>query len=208
MKKTIFIDFDDTLVNATEAFVKVYNKRYEQNADYSLVRRLDLTDQCPLLGTNDKFQGNIQQEIVDIYASKEFWDNLKPFPSAIDVLNKFKKEGYRLILVSMGNLENLTKKKHYMEVHFPMFNDVILWHQTRFPFSKGVVVTMNRAFMIDDNSNVLRTTNATEKIIFGQEREYNSKYNYTRIDNWLEIYDYISSKIEKNKKRKERKNEK
>lgn len=195
MKKLVFIDFDDTLVNSLRAFCKVYNKRYQDSADWTKVRRYDMTDQCTHLGEN--FEGNIQAEILDIYGSSEFWRYLRPMKKANEILIKLKKEGYTLVMASIGDPANISKKIRYADANFPMFDQYLMLYTKKGKHSKGKI-NMHGAFMVDDNDRILRTTNASVKVVFGPEREYNSTYkSYKRCTDWEEVYHLIHSYFEK-----------
>lgn len=188
MKKKIFVDFDDTLVDSTSVIVDIYNKVYGETADVRLLKSFDLLDQCPRFG--ESHGGDYQAEMADFYSCDEFWNNLKPKPNAIDVMNKLKADGFEIVMVSYGDAANLVKKVVYAKQMFPMLDGYIFLSQHQKPFTKRDV-NMDGAFFIDDYSHYLNESNAATKIMFSKDVRGNRNPGYFSSTNWLDVYKYV-----------------
>lgn len=195
IKKKIFVDFDDTLVDSTSTIVEVYNRLYGEEADVRNIRAFDLLDQCPRIG---ELTGDYQKELTGMYACEDFWQNLQPKPHAVEIMNKFKAEGFELILVSYGDAPNLAKKIYYAHEHFSMLDGYILLSQHHKPFTKRDV-NMQDCFFIDDYASYLIESNAKVKVMFGKELKGNRNPGFYNTGNWEDVYRYVHQVYEANK---------
>lgn len=143
---------------------------------------------CARLG--ESHDGDYNKEIDEYYSSEYFWDNVTPKNNVISVLNKFKEDGFELILVSNGGIANLEKKLAYTQKTFPMFDRCLFMYQNVQPYTKRDI-DMSGCVFIDDTAAYLSESNATVKVMLGKNIKGNRNPGYFNSTNWEEVYQYI-----------------
>lgn len=180
MKRQLFIDFDNTIVNSTMAFCKTYNaNRFEldRKADWTKVRKWDFSDECPDL-TNE--------EIERYFASDYFFMKLRFMPNALTTLKRLVKY-YDVKICSIGTPKNITKKVEWIEKNItsviPEISDGVYIVNKNGEMGKGVV-NMEGAVIVDDSSANLRSSNAFAKVNFGIKADWNKDWDGVRVTDW------------------------
>jgi len=186
MKQKLFLDFDSTLVDSVDAFIKVYIDRYKNTEGFvypnvDTLRQWDFRDICPLLKRG---------EVQDIFSNKEFFQYLKPFRNTVEVLNKYK-DKYEMCIVTIGTLKNLSHKAEYIEKYFPMVHNTILINNTGCKMDKSMIKMKGTdecpSVFIDDHGDNLKSSNADIKIVYGKAYDWNKDIVKLRAYNWLEV---------------------
>ena len=179
MKKLkIFFDFDNVLVNSSKAFLdcvfyKYNNSEVSRALDWTKVEHWNFNKVAPFITT---------QDIIDIFSSKMFFENLAPFYntdgySTKNLIEFFSDNKYvELFIVSKGAENNLKLKREYILNNFNIKEDnIILLEGLDIDKSS---VDMTGGIHIDDNEGNLYSTNAKCKILFSFNNkitDYNSK---------------------------------
>ena len=107
--------------------------------------------------------------------------------NAKEVLDRLK-EKYEIIIVSMGTQPNLFGKE--------------IWIKDNLPFAKFIGINMEKykdkssidmsgGILIDDEQRYLKSSNAKEKICFGENYEWNEDWKGKRCFNWIELERYL-----------------
>ena len=193
MRKTIYVGFDDTLVDSTRLILDIYNERYQDDVGEDDVKAFELIQRCTRLG--EQFGGDHNKEIEEYYASDYFWNNIKPKKDVIDSLNSLKEIGFEIVMISNGGTKNIEKKLAYVQREFPMLSRCILLYQSSQPFTKKDI-DMRDAFFVDDNVSYLVESNASVKIMFGKPTRGNRNPGFFSSSSWTDITRYIA-RIEK-----------
>ena len=182
----IFIDFDDTIVNSTETFVRVYNKRYGTK-----VRCDDIV--------NHGFKPQLDvraSEVVNIFSSNDFRKELKPFHGVYKALKELKSNGFELYLITNCSDTSTVQKLKWFEGHQKYSNlfDGKIFLSLCKPYDKSVV-DMKGAVLIDDHKENHKLSNAEAHLA------YNTNTNRTWcpteedgvkvFDSWAKIKDYL-----------------
>lgn len=182
-KLKLFLDFDQTIVNAVEAYCETYNEMYGHcegfvPADWTQVKRWDLKDQCPM---HDK-----PEEIFD---SSIFFRHLSPInDNTIEILDMIK-EFCHITICTIGRPDNIIKKTKWIEENLDI-KDMVLLCQDEITMDKSVV-NMEGAIFVDDNEKNLYSSNALTKICFGTT-EWNKSWNDGhRVANWMHLHDLL-----------------
>lgn len=180
----ILIDFDSTLVNTSKAYFNYYR---EITRDLSTIYSEDkvswnMKDLCPLWNT--------QEQADDVYIQEGFFKHLELYPNVIEILNKLKKKGYYLHIVSCHNIKGSKFKVDWIKKNLPMIDEV-----TIIPIENGMhrfdKSGIKADMIIDDKIDALDSANTEYKILYGNY-EWNKDCNkYNRVTNWKEVYKYI-----------------
>lgn len=187
MKQKFFIDFDDTLTLSAKAFCELYNLTYLNHpnfkaANYTLNKKWDFSDTCPLLKPG---------EIEMFFSTKAFFDILKVHPYCQEILNKWK-DKYDYYLVSIGSKNNLKHKLDYLEKNFPMIENIILIENKGVKMDKSMInmkADSGCNVFIDDHQDNLFSSNTDVHIMFkgNCDKEWNIEWNGLTCTNWLEV---------------------
>jgi 5'(3')-deoxyribonucleotidase len=180
----LFVDFDGVITNSVAAYCDAYNTiNYEKDnfvpADYALVNRYDLSDQCPLVNTQDK--------VREIFASYEFWTWLTFMDGAKETL-KMLSDKFNVIICSIGTNINLSRKAKWIDRYLPFINSCVLINNAN-NFMDKSIVNMSDGILIDDVASNLTSSNAKHKICFGKIYPWNENLpeGYLRAKNWIEV---------------------
>ena len=193
-KPTLYLDFDESIVNTMQAFCDVYNEKYTNHkdftpADHTKVYKYNFADQCPLLEDS--------HAIHDIFDSKEFFKALTLKDDCIEVLHKHKYD-FNYQIVTIGTPKNLSRKVLWIEKKLPFIKDVVLISNGSNKMDKSIINMFSgelQNIFLDDHHDNLKSSNANIKICMANygERDWNKDWEY-RIQNWeqfdeiLEIY--------------------
>jgi 5'(3')-deoxyribonucleotidase len=181
-KPKLFLDFDDTIVNSSKAICDIYNMLYKdyngfKPADWTKNVTWDFKDECPLMSQQDK---------TNLFRSKIFWDNVKLFPDAYNALLALSAK-YRIIIVSLGTLKNLSYKALFLKEKLPFIDDVILLKNSGTKMDKSFI-NMSGGIFIDDVLSNIESSNADKKYVFGKISDYNRTDKYGRLLDWKEVW--------------------
>lgn len=181
--KKLFLDFDSTIVDSIKAYCSVYNSTYNQQAgfkeaDYNKVNRYDLKDECHLVEHQEK-----------IFSNKALFEHLEFMPDAKEVIMELEKK-YKLIICSLGTLDNISWKAQWIKHNIPSIKDIVLISSAVSP--SGIktdksVVNMKGSIFIDDHAENLVSSNAELKICFGKKYEWNKDWSGERCFTWKEV---------------------
>ena len=180
MKKKFFIDFDNTIIDTTDAFCSVYNELYcdhlnFKTAEPDLVNVYNFSDQCPLV-----------KNVLDIFEHPLFFK----FASFINdntckVLEELSVK-YKLIICSIGTPKNLAYKARWLEEKLPFIKDYVLISNPVCKMNKSIV-NMEGAVFLDDIPSNLYSSNAERKILFGKRYSWNKEWDGEWLRSWSEV---------------------
>jgi len=186
MKKfnEIFVDFDETIVNSLMGICNIYNNRYNLDANWRNSKLWSLKDVCPLFKDG---------EVVDLFSSDPFFKGLTLKEGSFEVLTELSKD-YIITIVSIGTMENCSKKLEFINANFPFVSKSIL-----IPVEKDKLVMdkssvdMSNGIFIDDVEDNLFSSNAAMQILYENipNTDWNSKWHGERIKSWYDFYKYF-----------------
>ena len=186
-KHKIILDFDEVLVNSSDAFCKVYNYLYVNEPNFKpasahMVDTYDFINACPLL------KG--KKSLVNyIFGTELFFDHLKPFPNVKEILLKHQ-DDFDYILCSIGTAKNIQLKSKYVEKHFPFIKKRVFLEFDDVKMSKDLV-NMDGAILIDDHEGNLKSSNAKLPIAFGNH-SWSKDWNGKRLLDWNEVDEFLT----------------
>lgn len=186
-KPTIYLDFDECLVDTMKSFCETYNEKFKDHkefvpSDYTNVYKYNFTDQCPLLQGTD--------EVHAIFDSEEFFEHLAIKDYCIDTLLDHKSY-FDYHIVTIGTPKNLALKSLWISEHLPFIQNVTLMSNGINKVDKSVINMFNGDIpniFLDDHHDNLISSNANIKICMASygDREWNSKWDL-KVNNWIEF---------------------
>lgn len=180
--KTLYIDFDGTLVNTIESIVDLYNEDFKYYKNFNYIKWWDI-DTWGFEECNCAPPG-----YIDLYFNQpRFFEKLKFMQWAQWAVKKLS-QYYTIKIVSHGYSPNLKQKESYIKEWFP-FAEFIGVNLKE--YSDKAHIDMNDGLFIDDSSKNLITSNAKENICFGEIYSWNKEWTGKRMNNWYEIQQYL-----------------
>lgn len=152
---TIYLDFDNTIVESNKKVIEILNERYGENKSED-----DLVD----YGFNS-IHKIPEKEKLSIFESDEFFTDLQFKPHIIDIITKNYNK-FNWVITTKGTKANLDKKFAWLDEHWPF--DMQRIGITNDNLSKSTV-DMSNGIQIDDVSAAL-DTKAAVKILY---KDYN-----------------------------------
>ena len=173
---------ENTLVESTKRIVELYNEDFRYYKKFYYINWWEVN-------TWDFKECNCaSKEYINTYFNQpRFFDKLEMMPWAEFVLNDLK-EFYNITFVSLGYSPNLKLKSQWLEKKFPDIPYIMINMKKHKDKSE---IDMTDSIFIDDSYNNLVTSNATEKICFGDTYSWNEKWDGKRLANWMDIKKYL-----------------
>lgn len=188
---TLFFDFDNTLVEAVKRITEMYNKKYNDNADWEKVYRWNLYDQCTQITEDD---------ISEFFGSEEFFVGLDKtllgysYSVLRDDLKRY--PHIKFGIITKGNPNNLYWKEKFIN---KWFSPDILKLECASTMSKHSI--SGEYLLIDDNEKCVLTCGCKYKLLYAPQgkREWNENVydlpsdesDIDVIDTYYDAYKYI-----------------
>lgn len=185
IKYKLIFDFDNTIVNATKKIVELYDTDFWKYKNYKPIHWTEINTY------GFKELNLINEKIVlDYFDDHRFFINLEYMENAKEVLDELSSI-YEIHICSLGRKMNLHHKNEWIKKNIPYANfigvDLSLGDKSSVDMSGGIV--------LDDNIEMLHSTNADIKVIYGDIYPWNENniYNYPRCYNWYEFKKFLKS---------------
>jgi len=180
--KTIFLDWDNTLYNSTKAMTKLYNKIYNDDADYKEIKTWN--------ATNFKYIRNSEQ-IERLFLDEEMYQEDMFYDGALKFINDYYSN---IVIVTVGRVDNLYHKSKLKNKLFPKVKLIGLENNDIYTLSKGLI-NMSGGIFVDDKADYLHQSNAEVKILFDpMGYEWNEGYTGLRAKDWSEVVQILKQK--------------
>lgn len=153
---TIYLDFDNTIVESNKKVIDILNNRYNCNKTEN-----DLKD----YGFNSIHKIS-EEEKLSIFDSDEFFTNLQFKPHIIETITKYF-DKFKWVIITKGTPTNLEKKFAWLDENWPFQMERV--GITNGNLSKAVV-NMSDGIQIDDVTAAL-DTKAAVRILY---KDYNN----------------------------------
>lgn len=174
---TVYLDFDNTMVESNKRVIEILNERYGENKSED-----DLED----YGYNS-IHNITENEKLSIFESDDFFTNLQLKPRILDVVAK-NYDKFNWVITTKGTELNLKKKFDWIDKNWPFTMRRVGINNKN--LSKASV-NMSGGIQIDDVSAAL-DTKAGVKILYKDYRDYywqhtNPCDNILIVNDWDEI---------------------
>lgn len=176
--KTIYIDFDNTLVDTIKTIVSLYNEDFEYYKKFHHVNwwEIDSYDFKELTCASKKY-------INTYFNTPRFFYELEFMPGAHEIIDSLG-ELYNVKIVSMGYSPNLKQKEEWINRY--LFNCEFIGVNMK-KYKDKSHIDMSDGILIDDSVHMLETSNAQEKYCFGDIYSWNKDWAGKRLMNWTDI---------------------
>lgn len=176
-KLKICVDLDNTIIDTARILVNLHNELHPNNT-YCYTDDLEW-DFYPIVKTKDELD-----QLCSLFAHKDFYTNVITYPSSIEVINNWCKQGHDVYIVS----------KHD-EGRIPF---TIKWASKVMPKVKLNFVSefcdkgkFPCDVIIDDRLDSLDSFDGqTTKICFGNY-SWNKDTKHRRFTNWVDLHKFI-----------------
>ena len=178
-KQKLYLDFDCTVCNSIKKIVELYDLDYQFYKGYRKTHWTDInTYDFEELTLIDKYM------LLDLFDDHRFFYQLDYMDNAEEVIDKLK-DKYEVIICSLGRKMNLYYKQEWIRNHLPYAKFIGI----DLSESNKATVNMDNGIHIDDNVEMLNSSSALTKIIFGDPYSWNidNPNMYHRCYNWTEI---------------------
>lgn len=181
-KKKLYIDFDNTIVDSTAAIVSLYCEDFQYYKDFRLIFPYEIN-------SYDFKECNCatKEQINHYFRTPRFFRKLKFMTFAKEVIDELK-QYYEVVIVTMGNPENYIGKQLWVSKNLSGTKMICVDMKEHNDKSH---IDMSDGIFIDDMSKNLITSNAKEKILFGDKYSWNEDWEGTRLYNWVDIKNYL-----------------
>lgn len=178
---TIYVDFDNTIVESHKRIIELLNKRYN----------LSKTEEDLIDWGYRSIASITEEEKLSLFEENDFFSGLEFKDGFLDVLNKHYNSN-EFIIATKGTPKNLEKKIAWIKKNIPY--DIKVIGITNDNFSKKQV-DMSEGIQIDDCSYAL-DTNAKIKILYKGGNNFGWQQDYVNTDimvvnTWKEIDDIL-----------------
>lgn len=177
--KTLYLDFDGVIVNTIKSIVGLYNEDFQYYKDFKPVEWSSIESwwfkECSL-ASEDTING--------YFNTPRFFENIEFMPWAESVINDLK-QYYKIKVVSMGCQPNLYGKELWLNSHFSDIEFVGIEFDGH--DNDKSQIDMSDGLLLDDRYDNLATSNAYMKVCFGDEYDWNWKWDGERVWNWQEL---------------------
>lgn len=164
---------DEVICDFLSELCRRYNLLYGVNLQVKDINHYDLSN----------FMG---EDGSALYLRSGFFNVLKPFPGAVEVISLLYSEGHDLIIATnaLGNVEVTREKRSWCQKHLPFL------HPDR------IIITAQKHLLeadviFEDSPEVLNRFNGIKAVM---DRPYNQGVEGYRIfnNNWREFYNFIN----------------
>lgn len=171
----LLLDQDDVLADYLSAVVSEYNKTF--NTNYS---KSDITDW--------KIADILGEEVYNILFDPTLFLNLEPIQGAITGIKELLSANlFDIYIVTAAHPAVINNKYIWISKNMPFFNKQNIIFTSQKHLVKGDI-------LVDDGLHNIKEFNNGEPIIFTQPHNIKEK-KYKRVDNWIELIDYLLDKF-------------
>ena len=173
------VDVDGVLNNLQDGVIKVFNERYNKSYTMGDFKHYNVSE-C--LNKADAIN------FVKLYGEKGIYDLVSPLNGAQAVINKLKKQGHEVYIVTDSLPSIFEEKVNWIKFHFKDIDD-------------GHIVAMKHKWlfkcdvMIDDNLDNLLSGYHYERVCFDYNwnRDVRDEvYGIHRVSNWHDVLNTVN----------------
>lgn len=181
MKQKLFLDMDSVIIDSAKAYTDTYNEMYKFHskfipADHTKNKYFNFHEICPL-----------ENNPMNIFGHSIFFKVVKFMPDAEDIIKELC-DKYQVIICSLGDFPNISRKAQWIKNNMPYIKDSILLTNKGVKMDKGIV-NMNypESIFIDDVKSNLDSSNANRKILFGKIFDWNKEWMGEWGKDWKDV---------------------
>jgi guanylate kinase len=172
----IGIDFDGTINRMLETWLDWLNKKYNKHVSFNEVKDWELANYYPTL---------TKAELFEPLNTPEFWDEVKIYEDAPEVIERLIDEGDQVYIVTSSHYKFVAEKlKRCLFTHLPFLT------------KENVIITYNKSLircdlLLDDAEHNLVNFQGI-KVVFDAPYNKNTSVADFRVCSWKDFYELIS----------------
>lgn len=181
----MYIDIDNTIVNFTKQAVKKFNELCGTNKKYEDVVKYDFTDLFPDL---------TQEKKRDIYLNN-FYEGIEKYENLDEALKQINKM-FKIVFVTRGTKNSLQEKEEWLKNNL---DKTIKYKFIGLPLEADKSsIDMKKGIIIDDQVDMLKSSNADMKILYADKRietewnDYLQNIDSYIVQDWNEILEILT----------------
>ena len=173
MPLVIMIDLDNTLNNLQEVIMNVFNERYGTSYSIKDIKTYSVSE-C--------LSKEEATNMIALYSEEGIYNNVKPLKDAQNALQKLKKAGHEIYIVTHSIPSIFAEKVEWIKYHFNVDEAHIVAMQNKWLFKCDV--------MIEDNLDNLLGGYHYDRIVIDcpwNRDIHDEAYSIHRCNNWNEV---------------------
>lgn len=181
----MYIDIDNTIVNFTKQAVKKFNELCGTDKKYEDVIKYDFTDLFPDL---------TQEKKREIYLNN-FYEGIEKYENVDEALKQISKM-FKIVFVTRGSKNSLQKKEEWLKNNL---DKTIKYQFIGLPLETDKSsIDMKKGIIIDDQVDMLKSSNADMKILYADKRietewnDYLQNIDSYIVQDWNEILEILT----------------
>lgn len=172
----IAFDADDTIENLSFAWVDWLNNKYGTN-----VKREELTD----WDTAKFFPELTREQVFEPLSLDEFWDTVKPYSDAQEIISRLQEEGDEVYIVTSSNYKSFAAKAEKVILN----NFSVDWEHVIVTYNKQII---KADVLVDDGVHNLVGGDYFKILMDAPYNQGNYEgLNIHRAYNFDDVYDFI-----------------
>lgn len=177
----IGLDIDDTMTDTTELMIE-YAKEYFKTDDIEFIKSI-------------LFAPKIEGELLEFYDKYlvEMMSKYKLKSNVKEVIDRFRQSGNKIIIITargatIKNVIDVTME--YFKLHDIKVDDIVF----RLRDKSKYCVENNIDLLVDDSNSVLEKVQqlGIKTLLFNSIKNKDIDTNINRVNNWLEVEQYIN----------------
>lgn len=178
-KQRLILDFDGVITNSIKAIVDIYNEDFQYYKAFKPVEWCDINT-----WSFDELELASKEYIDQLWNQPRFFERLEFMDNGEEVFNILK-DKFDIEIVSMAFSPNGRGKKIWVHEHMPYVKHVEIVNMRE--YIDKAHIDMSNAIYLDDSSRNLLSSNARQKILFGDVYSWNKDWDGMRWYNWYEV---------------------
>lgn len=181
----MYIDIDNTIVNFTKQAVKKFNELCGTDKKYEDVIKYDFTDLFPDL---------TQEKKREIYLNN-FYEGIEKYENVDEALKQISKM-FKIVFVTRGSKNSLQEKEEWLKNNL---DKTIKYQFIGLPLETDKSsIDMKKGIIIDDQVDMLKSSNADMKILYADKRietewnDYLQNIDSYIVQDWNEILEILT----------------
>ena len=173
----IAIDLDDTLSEFCDSWIGLYNEIYDDNVKPSEVMGWDIENYCKKC---------TKQELYDLLGIKNFFYEVKPIPYAKTVIDKLKKYGHEVFIVTAYYPSSVIDKVRWLSEYVGISHeDIIFCNKKHLIYAD---------YLIDDGAHNHANFCGKSVVYDRPHNQHMREFEYDiRVRDWKEIEIYFKN---------------
>lgn len=175
------------IVDSIEAIVSLYNEDFQYYKNFKKVKPYEVNtydfEECKCAS---------KEQINNYFNQPRFFERLEFMPLAKEVIEKLK-EKYDVTILTMGFNPNCVGKQLWVAKNLPGTKMICVDMKK---YKDKAHIDMSNGILIDDKSSNLYSSNAKEKLLFGDKYSWNEDWTKKRLYNWSEVKEYLLGRSE------------